>query len=218
MRTFSGCSELSRRLPTSVGANVALIVGVAATLGCGKMGFCVEGLDLGTTYRVTVLEPADANAQYAVQTSRGPDFGMQVDIALTCGVGFDFVAGSTFLIEPVSKTDLNYCWGRAAIPSEVTEIELVSQMDGSVAGGGVMGTPGFQVDREGCTGRWQLEFNSPRQDPPLSTPVLGEYPPVLMRRDFTPSPDELQSCPSPIPGLSARTTCSDYFVVRLDTT
>ena len=76
---------------------------VASASSCGEK-FCVEGLDIGTTYRVTVLEPANANSQYGVQTSNGPDFGIGMSISdfPTCGAGFDFVAGSTFLIEPVS--------------------------------------------------------------------------------------------------------------------
>ena len=113
------------------------------------MNPCVEGLDLGTTYRVTVLEPADANSQYGVQTSHGLDFGTPVETADTCGVGFDFVSGSTFLIRPVSKADLMGCYGRTANPSEVAEIQLVSEMRGGTGAGSLMATPAFQVDRGG---------------------------------------------------------------------
>ena len=109
-----------RWLPPSVVGLILLIVGLPAEVGCHMdMNPCVEGLDLGTTYRVTVLEPADANSQYGVQTSHGLDFGTPVETADTCGVGFDFVSGSTFLIRPVSKADLMGCYGRTANPSEV---------------------------------------------------------------------------------------------------
>jgi len=203
-------------LPTSV---VALIVGVSATLGC-RTDFCLAGLDLGTTYRVTVLEPADANGQYAIQTSHGPDFGISVDPTLTCGTGFDFVSGSTFLIEPVSKGDINGCWGRIAVPTEVAVIQLVSQTNRPVAGGEVMGTPIFQVDRgAGCTGEWQLDFLSTRHEPPLNTPVPGEYPPVVLERIFTSPPlAEVQSCLLPNSKLADHRYCIDYFVVKLEKT
>jgi hypothetical protein len=198
-------------------ATTALVVGLLVVAGCER-SYCVEGLDLGTTYRVTVLGPADANSQYGVKTSHGPDFGVRVDPTLTCGAGFDFVSGSTFLIEPVSKTDLSNCDGRIAIPSEVAEIQLVSQTDRSVGGGELMATPIFQVDRAGgCTGAWQLDFLSTRHDPPLNAPALGDYPPVLLERRFYPAGD-VQPCLLPNSGLTARTYCIDYFVVKLDRT
>jgi hypothetical protein len=208
-----------RRLPASVVGLVVLIVGLSAASGC-HVGDCVEGLDLGTTYRVTVLEPADANSQYAVQTSHGPDFGTSVDTAGTCGAGFDFTSGSTFLVKPVSKVDLMGCYGRTAIPSEVAEIQLVNEMSGGTGAGYLMATPAFQVDRgEGCTGQWQLQFISPRNDPPLTTPVLGDYPPVVMMRTFTVIPGtDVQSCLLPNSRLAAYSNCFDYFVVKLDKT
>ena len=208
-----------RRLPTSVVGLIVLIVGFSAALGCHDMSYCVEGLDLGTTYRVTVLEPADANSQYGVQTSHGRDFGTYVDTSGTCGAGFDFVSGSTFLIDPVSKADLNGCYGRIAIPSEVAEIQLISQISGSTGGGYMMQTPRFEADRGGgCTGQWQLQFISPRNDPPLNTPVPGEYPPVLMQRTFTAHTSAVQSCLLPNSALAAHSYCFDDFVVKLEKT
>ena len=213
----SGRNKLHWRSPTSVVAPIILVAAFSMALGCQRE-YCVEGLDLGTTYRVTVLEPADANSQYGVQLSHGRDFGAEVNPTLTCGAGFDFVSGSTFLIEPISKADFNDCYGRIAVPSEVAEIQLMSQTDAYTGGGYLMGTPRFQVDRGGgCSGQWQLTFASPRDAPPLGTPVPGEYPPVVMLRTFYCWTD-VQPCLLPNTWLATHTYCTDYFVVKLDKT
>jgi hypothetical protein len=90
--------------------------------GCDER-FCVEGLDIGTTYKVTVLEPADANSQYGVQTSQGRNFGRNTSGAQSCGAGFDLVAGSTFLLRPVSKKDLMSCYGRIGDVSDLQGVQ-----------------------------------------------------------------------------------------------
>ena len=178
IRTFQILNRLYGHLPVSV---AGLVILVFAALGCDKK-YCVEGLDLWTTYQVAVLEPVDSNSQYTVQTSHGPDFGLYILEMPTCGRGFDFVAGSTFLIEPISKVDLMGCYGRKAIPSEVNEIQLVRQNDGPVTGTGeLMQTPSFEADRGGgCIGNWILGFFSTNHGTPLQTPVSGEYPPTLL--------------------------------------
>ncbi len=188
---------------------------------CSKEKYCVEGLDIGTTYQVTVLEPANAKSQYAVQTSRGPDFGMNVLDTQSCGNGFDFVVGSAFSIEPVSKQDLMSCYGRIAVPSGVGGVQLVREISGPTQGGGVlMQTPTFEADLfGGCVGQWQLGFISPQEDPPLTTPVPGEYPPVLMLRTFqSDATTDLQACLLPDSKLTASSSCQDYFVVALEKT
>jgi hypothetical protein len=194
---------------------------VASVMGCGEKKFCVEGLDIGTTYRVTVLEPADANSQYGVQTSHGPDFGVNLFGAQSCGDRFDFAAGSTFSIEPVSKQDLMGCYGRIAAPSGVDGVQLVRQISGPTQGGGeLMQTPAFEADlADGCVGQWQLGFISPHHDSPLTIPVPGAYPPVLMLRTFMLSATtDLQSCLLPDSKLTASSSCEDYFVVKLEKT
>jgi hypothetical protein len=218
MGTLRQHDELLRRMRISFVGLAVLILAVLPEHGCQKE-YCVEGLDLGTTYRVTVLEPADTNSQYGIQTSHGPDFGTSVDATLTCGAGFDFVSGSTFLIEPISKADFNDCYGRIAVPSEVAEIQLMSQTDAYTGGGYLMGTPRFQVDRGGgCVGQWQLTFSSPWDAHPLDVPVPGDYPPVVMVRTFYPEGGDVQPCLLPNSGLATHTYCIDYFVVKLDKT
>jgi hypothetical protein len=168
-----------------------------------------------------VLEPANAQSQYAVQTSRGPDFGTNVLDTQSCGAGFDFVAGAAFSIEPVSKQDLMGCYGRIAVPSDVVGVQLVRQIAGPTQGGGVlMQTPTFEAETFGsCVGQWQLGLVSPHEDPPLNAPVPGEYPPVLMLRTFqSDATTDLQACLLPDSKLAASSSCEDYFVVALEKT
>lgn len=147
---------------------------------------------------------------------------MNVSGIPTCGAGFDFVAGSVFMVEPVGKQDLGVdCYGRIAIPSGITEMQLGGyQTTTSIQGGLLMQTPTYEADRGGgCVGQWQLGFISPRYDPPLETPVPGEYPPVLLGRTFQPdAANNLQSCLLPDSKLTASTSCADYFVVKLEKT
>lgn len=212
------CQVAKRR--TGISASVAVFAVVAVTPSCSKEKYCVEGLDIGTTYRVTVLEPANANSQYGVQTSNGPDFGINLFGTPTCGAGFDFVAGSIFTVEAVSKRDLGAgCYGRVAMPSGISEIQLGGyQTTTSIQGGVLMQTPMYEADHGGgCVGQWQLGFISPRDEPPLDAPVPGEYPPVLLGRTFQPSPTtDIQSCLLPDSKLAEHGYCTDYFVVALE--
>jgi hypothetical protein len=197
-----------------------MLSAVAFAASCSKEQYCVEGLDIGTTYQVTVLGPADANSQYGVRTSNGPNFGINLFGLPTCGAGFDFVAGSIFTVEPVSKQDLGVgCDGRIAIPSSITEIQLGGyQTATSIEGGPLMQTPMYEADHGGgCVGQWQLGFISPRDEPPLDAPVPGEYPPVLLGRTFQPPPTtDIQSCLLPDSKLAEHGYCTDYFVVALE--
>jgi len=210
-----------RSVKRSAGLSVATVVLVAcANSGCGEK-FCVEGLDIGTTYKVTVLDPANANSQYGVQTSQGPSLGTNVSDTQSCGEGFDFVAGATFLIEPISKQDLMGCYGRIAVPSDLGGVQLAGQTGGPTEGGGVlMQTPTFQASfSDGCVGQWQLGFISVDQAPPLKAPVPGEYPPVLLLRTFQPTGAVAsQSCPLLDSKLAVSNSCDDYFVVKLEKT
>jgi hypothetical protein len=85
-----------------------------------------------------------------------------------------------------------------------------------------MVTPAFEADRGGgCVGQWDLEFISTHYDSPLKTPVLGEYPPVLLGRTFKPdATTDLQSCLLPDSKLATYGAgyCMDYFVVKLEKT
>ena len=183
--------------------------------GCG-LKMCVEGLEIGTTYRVTVLEPVSETSEYAIQTSQGPDFGTQIWDSPGCGTGFDFVSGSSFLVEPVSKVDLPGCFGLLAIPKDVDELQLLGESDSGVQGWGkLMRTPPFSVDRAGCTGWWELDFLSPRGAWPLSVPVPGEYPPVLLLRYFTATTTDGTVCGSTNATIKMYSVCTDYFVVQL---
>lgn len=198
---------------------LALGVIVSTSYGCERK-FCVEGLDIGTTYRVTVLEPANAQSQYAVQTSKGPDFGMYVGWVSTCGAGFDFVAGSTFLVRPVARVSPTNCDERIAEVSGLQEVQIIKEPSGLATNGGPLLTSRpFEGQRGGCTGTWNLAFMSPHYDPPLKVPVPGEYPPVLMLRTFSPPPGaDIQSCLLPDSELESRPSCEDYFVVKLEKT
>jgi hypothetical protein len=196
------------------------IVTVLASLalGCQGADYCVDGLDLGTTYRVTVLEQANKQSQYGVETSYGRDFGVgNSDMeAYTCGKGFDFVAGTTFEIRPDSREYLAGCYGRIGTPTGITEVRLLQQLDYAIQGGTLMQSPAYEVEREpGCLGRWQVGFISNHRDPPLSPPVPGAYPPVILGRTFR-SNANLESCLLPDSQLAARGYCMDYFVIRLD--
>jgi hypothetical protein len=201
---------------------VAVLTVVAVTPSCSKDEYCVEGLDIGTTYRVTVLEPANANSQYAVQTSNGPDFGvgMYISDSYTCGAGFDFVAGSTFLLRPVAREDLMACYGRIGYVSDVQEVQLVQRMDGLTSSAGdVLIRPEYKIQKGACSGIWELGFTSSHSDSPLKTPVPGAYPPVLMVRTFlSDATTDLQSCLLLDSKLTASSSCSDYFVVKLEKT
>ena len=197
---------------------------VACVSSCGDEKFCVEGLDIGTTYRVTVLEPADANSQYGVQTSQGPDFGIGISVLgfSTCGAGFDLQAGSTFLLEPVSKEDLMACYGLVGDVSSVQGapgLQLGQQLSGPTRGGGnFLSTQTYEIQKAGCSGQWQFSLYS-SNSPPLNTPVPGEYPPVLIFRTFEPSATiELQTCLLPDSKLMASGSCEDFFVVKLEKT
>jgi hypothetical protein len=193
---------------------------VTSVMACGEKKFCVEGLDIGTTYRVTVLEPADANSQYGVQTSHGADVGVEAAGTPTCGADFDFVAGSAFFVKPVARQDLMDCYGRIGDVSGVQEVQIVRQMTGPTFSGGlVMITQPYEIQRADCTGEWELGFVSPRHDPPLKTPVLGEYPPVLLERQFHPSSTtDLQTCLLADSKLTEYGYCMDYFVAKLEKT
>jgi hypothetical protein len=186
-------------------------------LGCGR-DYCVEGLDIGTKYRVTVLEPANDQSQYGVQASYGRDFGVAVGGGRSCGAGFDFVSGSTFTVEPVSKVDMARCYGRRAIPGEIAEVRLIQEDGYSFQGGTLMVTPVYEIERgAGCIGRWQLGFISPHNAPPLSPPHPGEYPPVILARTFdaTDKTDQT-SCLLQDSKLVANSYCTDYFVISLE--
>ena len=204
-----------------VAAEISMPVLVAcANLGCGEK-FCVEGLDMGTTYKVTVLEPADANSQYGVQTSQGPDFGVAVSSGETCGAGFDLVAGTTFLVRPVSKVDLMSCYGRIGDVSDLQGAQgvLTQQVSGPVWGGGdLLRTETYSFQKGGCSGQWQLNFFS-SNGPPLDIPVPGEYPPVVIIWTFHPSDTtDIQSCMLPDSKLAEYGYCSDGFIVKLEKT
>jgi len=187
-----------------------------ALLGCDP-GFCVDGLDLGRSYRVTVLEPADANSQYGIQLANGRDFGTEVDRTLSCGAGFDVAAGEVFLVEPVSKADVNGCWGRVAIPTDVPGVQLLGESDRRAAAGFLMATPILRAElATGCSGDWELIFIWTRGNP-VAAPVPGDYPPVVLERLFTARDfTDLQSCLLPSSGLASHGYCADYFVVKLD--
>jgi hypothetical protein len=190
--------------------------------GCDEK-FCVEGLDIGTTYKVTVLEPADANSQYGVQTSGGPEFGIGMSVLgfPTCGAGFDLVAGTTFLVRPVSKVDLMSCYGRIGDVSDLQGAQgvLTQQVSGLVWGGGdLLRTETYSFQKGGCSGQWQLNFFS-SNSPPLDIPVPGEYPPVVIIWTFHPSDTtDIQSCLLPDSKLAEYGYCSDGFVVKLEKT
>jgi hypothetical protein len=206
-------------------AELALPI-VFAISGCGEK-LCVEGLDIGTTYKVTVLEPANANSQYGVQTSggpysQGPDFGVGVSSGETCGAGFDLVAGSTFLLEPVSKEDRMDCYGLVGDVSSLQgtqDVQLAQQPFGPMMGGGdFLSTQTYEMQKGGCSGQWQLDFDS-SGSPPLNTPVPGEYPPVVLQRTFQPSDTtDIQSCLLPASKLAEYGYCSDGFIVKLEKT
>jgi len=195
--------------------------------GCDKK-FCEDGLDLGTTYKVTVLERADANSQYGVQTpqgpySQGPDFGVgfYVRDAETCGASFDLVAGSTFLLRPVSKEDLMSCYGRIGEVSDLRGAQGVLTQQVSApewSGGDLLRTDLYNFQKGGCSGQWQLNFFS-SHSPPLNPPVPGEYPPVLIYRTFQPTGTiGTQSCPLLDPNVAVSKSCDDLFVVKLEKT
>ena len=206
-------------------AELALPI-VFAISGCGEK-LCVEGLDIGTTYKVTVLEPANANSQYGVQTSggpysQGPDFGVAVSVGETCGSGFDLVAGSTFLLEPVSKEDRMACYGLVGDVSSLQgtqDVQLAQQPFGPMMGGGdFLSTQTYEIQKGGCSGQWQVSLES-TGSPPLNTPVPGEYPPVVILRTFHPSAStDIQSCLLPDSKLMEYGYCDDYFVVKLEKT
>jgi hypothetical protein len=204
-------------------ATAALVVCVNA--GCDKK-LCVEGLNIGTTYKVTVLEPADSNSQYGVQISisQGRDFGIGgsvLDVS-TCGAGFDLVAGSTFLLKPVSKEDMMACYGFIGDVSSLEGAQgaqLARQLSGPTMGSGnLLWTETYEFQKGACSGQWQFSLYS-SNSPPLNTPVPGEYPPVLLLRKFEPyTTTDLQSCLLPDSKLTGSSTCEDYFVVKLEKT
>jgi hypothetical protein len=208
-------------------AKTAVLIACASP-GCGEK-LCVEGLEIGTTYKVTVLEPANANSQYGVQTSggpysQGPDFGIGESVldVSTCGAGFDLVAGATFLLEPVSKEDLMACYGLVGDVSSLQGtqgVQLVQQLSGPTMNvGDFLSTQTYEIQKGGCSGQWQLSLDS-SGSPPLNAPVPGEYPPVLIFRTFEPSATiELQACLLPDSKLTASGWCEDYFVVKLEKT
>jgi hypothetical protein len=190
---------------------------LACASGCGS-GMCVDGLDLGTTYQVSVLEVVSETSQYAAQTSHGPDFGAQIFGGTQCAVGFDFVAGSEFLIEPVSKLNLNHCYGRLAVPRNVDEIALLEESNSWSHGGGqLMRTPVYSADRSGCSGWWQLVFISTGASP-LKAPIPGEHPPVLLLRYFRFGTTDGTICGQPSSTIPMYSECKDYFVVQLTKT
>jgi len=200
---------------------------VACVSSCGDERLCVEGLDIGTTYKVTVLEPADVNSQYGVQTSQGPysqgpDFGIGISVpdAETCGADFDFVAGSTFLLEPVSKRDLMACYGLVGDVSSLQGapgLQLAEQLLGPTSGGGdILSTQTYEIHSGACSGQWQLSLYS-TGSPPLNAPVPGKYPPVVLQRTFSDAAD-IQSCLLPDSKLMEYSYCSDFFVVKLEKT
>jgi hypothetical protein len=201
-----------------------LVLGlVGPATSCGEKKYCADGLDIGTTYLVTVLEPANANSQYGVQTSNGPDFGTNIFGAHSCGDGFDLVAGSTFLVRPVARLDLMACYGRIGDVSDVQgaqDLQLLQQVYGPMnASGDLLCTETYEVRKGGCSGQWQLNFYSSHLDSPLNAPVPGQYPPVLLERRFwMTETTDLQSCLLPDSKLTASTSCADYFVVKLEKT
>jgi hypothetical protein len=203
----------------------ACLVGALICAGCtGEKKFCVDGLDLGTTYQVTVLEPANAQSQYAVQTDHGLDFGIGTSIngLPTCGSGFDLVAGSAFSVTPFSSQGYVDCYGRIAVPSEVIEIHLAGPTNYLASASRLMVTTPFEADHGGgCIGLWELQFIPHVQDSPLKTPIPGDYPPVILLRSFRPYPTtDPQSCLLLDSKLVSRGWgyCSDYFVVKLEKT
>jgi hypothetical protein len=206
-------------------AKTAVLIACASP-GCGEK-LCVQGLDIGTTYKVTVLEPANANSQYGVQTSggpysQGPDFGVGVSSGETCGAGFDLVAGSTFLLDPVSKRDLMTCYGLVGDVFSVQGTQgeqLVQQLSGpTMNAGGFLSTQTYEIQKGGCSGQWQLSLYSTGSFP-LNTPVPGEYPPVVLQRTCQPSDTtDIQSCLLPDSKLMEYGYCEDAFVVKLEKT
>lgn len=196
------------------GAWCLALAGLAASLigtGC-QQSWCVEGLDLGTSYRTTVLDRATPDSRYGVQGRNGADFGMAVS-GSTCGSDFDLVADSTFVITPVSKIDLNGCDGRLAVLSGVTEIELAEEVSFPHRTPGlVMRTPTYRAHRGGdCDGVWQAGYASPHGKVTLGTPIPGTYPSLLLHRLFDATSG---SCVAEFGG--GPVGCDDYFVISLE--
>jgi hypothetical protein len=196
-----------------VARRFAAIVLVAGLLGAGcKMTWCVEGLELGHSYRTTVLDRATSDSIYGVRSERGAEFGMQVS-GSTCGANFDLIPGSTFVVKPVSKVDCLDCYGRLGVVSGVSEIQLAEEVTFPVrAAGELMRSPVYRAYHgDTCDGEWQLDYLSSYHDSPLEPPVPGSYPAVVLLRYFNAS---LGSCVAEFGGDAIG--CDDYFVISLE--
>jgi hypothetical protein len=212
MRSFTRDQEKKKHDGAST---VVFAAVVAACVGSCCRGWCVEGLDLGCTYRTTVLDRASSDSVYGVLRDGGPDFGVDVSGVPSCGSGFDLVAGSNFLVTPVKALSLKDCDGRLAVISELKEMSLLEQVEEPKHGyGALMKTAPYTAQRHSdCLGQWQLDYVSPREAPPVGSAVPGTYPAVLLRRYFN---SVSGYCVAELGGGAVE--CNDYFVISLEPT
>ena len=172
-------------------------------------GYCVDGVELGVTYEVSVIESYDKNSKFTFDANSGSS------PSNACG-GFDLV-GRSFRAKPTRSLSHPACDGRAASVSDVPDLALVSVSGDEYPNSGLMGSEGLTgVFRGACEiARWQMQLKAPDQSgDPLAIAAPGKVPPLVMKRTFVPSPTSLDACRT-VGFPMDKNNCIDTFVVQL---
>ena len=172
-------------------------------------GNCVDGVELGVVYEVSVIESYDKNSKFTFDANSGSS------PSNACG-GFDLV-GRSFRAKPTRSLSHPACHGRAASVSDIPDLVLVSKSGHQNNNFGLMSSEGLTgIFRGACeVARWQMLLNAPdRSGDPLAIAAPGKVPPLVMERTFIPSPTSLEACRS-VGFPMDKNNCIDTFVVQL---
>jgi hypothetical protein len=195
----------------------ALALAFLGLLGCGGRDACVEGIEEGRTYRVTVVEPYVREGTFLF------DPGIAQEGAASCGMGLDFLAGNTFEIRAGRRRLNAVCWMNEGEPKGVPNVTLgrLQRPAAAPPGSTALVTAFYEATvGDGCFGReWNLRF-SVHGDSPFAVSVPGAKPVAVMLREFIPAMGTSPACQRPGATTSdtdaSRFTCRDAFVVKLE--
>jgi hypothetical protein len=186
------------------------VSGAVLLTGC-TMSPCSSGPQPSGGYRVTAHEPYDEQSQFTFS----PTWSRDIDTVSPCGGPFGAGVGSQVEFSTMGAVDAgNYCTvGYAELTAtSSTDAALFGPSDNHLAYTQVRSDNAFffaveDVQIGTCRGTLAFEVIRGRTpDGLFSTPVPGQYPPVVLYRLFFPDDGMDTNCPM----------CDDAFVAEIE--